>query len=204
MITLFHAPWSRSGRIVWLLEELGVDYDIRYVDIFRAMTQSGARDPANPHPDGKVPALMHDDVLVTESAAVALYLTDLFPDSGLGADVGSAERGAYLTWLAWTAGEMEPAFWGKIDGSAETDPNAKARYEAAVSRLLKALERGPWLMGERFTAVDVMIASALAWGREYVPESTLIDTYLERALARPANARATAKDGTPPVMAEVA
>ena len=94
MLTLFHAPWSRSGRIVWLLEEIGADYDIRYVDIFRAMTQSGARDPANLHPDGKVPALLHDDVLVTESAAVALYLTDLFPEAGLGAPVGSAERGA--------------------------------------------------------------------------------------------------------------
>lgn len=204
MLTLFHAPWSRSGRIVWLLEEIGADYDLRYVDIFRAMTQSGARDPANPHSDGKVPALLHDDALVTESAAVALYLTDLFPEAGLGASVGSAERGAYLTWLAWTAGEMEPAFWGKINGSAETDPTAKTRYEQAVARLVGALEKGPYLMGERFTAVDVMIASALAWGREYVPESALIDAYLERALNRPANARATEKDGTPPEAAHAA
>ena len=101
MLTLFHAPQSRSSRIVWLLEELGVDYDIRYVDIFRSMTGSGGRDAANPHPDGKVPALTHNDALVTESAAVALYLTDLFPEAGLGAAAGSAERAAYVTWLAW-------------------------------------------------------------------------------------------------------
>jgi len=198
MLTLFHAPQSRSGRIVWLLEEIGADYDIRYVDIFRAMSLSGARDPANLHPDGKVPALLHHEALVTESAAIALYLTDLHPQAELGAPVGSADRAAYVTWLAWGAGEMEPAFWGKISGAAETDPNAKARYDAVVARLLTALATGPYLMGDRFTAVDVMIASAVAWGREYVPESALIDAWLERALTRPANARATAKDGTPP------
>ncbi|MFJ6025005.1 glutathione S-transferase family protein [Brevundimonas sp. NPDC092305] len=204
MLTLFHAPWSRSGRIVWLMEEIGADYDIRYVDIYRAMSGTGARDSANLHPDGKVPALLHDDALVTESAAIALYLTDLHPNANLGAPVGSPERAAYVTWLAWTAGEMEPAFWGKINGTAETDPDAKKRYDASVARLLGALEKGPYLMGERFTAVDVMIASALAWGREYVPESDLIDAYLERVSARPANARATEKDGTPPAEAVAA
>jgi glutathione S-transferase len=198
MLTLFHAPQSRSGRIVWLLEEIGAAYDIRYVDIFRAMTLTGARDPANAHPDGKVPALLHDGALVTESAAIALYLTDLHPEANLGAAVGSADRAAYVTWLAWTAGEMEPAFWGKISGTAETDPNAKARYDAVIARLMTALSTGPYLMGDRFTAVDVMIASALAWGREYVLESALVDAYLERVLSRPANARAAAKDGVLP------
>jgi glutathione S-transferase len=198
MLTLFHAPQSRSGRIVWLLEEIGADFDIRYVDIFRSMTLTGARDPANVHPDGKVPALLHDGALVTESAAIALYLTDLHPDANLGAAVGSPDRAAYVTWLAWTAGEMEPAFWSKISGAVETDPTARARYDAAIARLLTALATGPYLMGDRFTAVDVMIASALAWGRDYVPESTLIDAYLERALDRPANARAMAKDGVLP------
>ena len=195
MLTLFHAPQSRSGRIVWLLEEIGADYDIVYVDIFRAMTLTGARDPANLHPDGKVPALLHDEALVSESAAVALYLTDVHPEANLGASVGSPDRAAYVTWLAWTAGEMEPAFWSRISGAAESDPNAKARYDAVIARLLTALATGPCLMGDRFTAVDVMIASALAWGREYVPESALIDAYLERALNRPANERAAAKDG---------
>lgn len=201
MLTLFHAAWSRSSRIVWLLEELGADYEIRHVDIYRAISLSGARDPANPHPDGKVPALMHDGALITESAAVALYLTDLFPEAGLGAPVGSKERGAYLTWLAWAAGEMEPAVWGKITGAVETDANARKRYDDAAARLLGALAEGPYLMGERFTSVDVMIGAAIAWGREYLPESPLIDAYLERISASPAHARAQAKDGTPPAFA---
>ena len=195
MLTLFHAPRSRSGRIVWLLEEIGVDYDIRYVDIFRNLTGTGGRDPANPHPDGKVPALLHRDALVTESAAVALYLTDLFPEAGLGASAGSPERAAYVTWLAWTAGEMEPAYWSRISGQTDGDPAARSRYDAVIARLFGALERGPYLMGERFTAVDVMVGSALSWGREYSPESPLLDAYLARIMERPANAAATGKDG---------
>ena len=95
MLTLFHAPWSRSSRLVWLLEEIGAGYEICYCDIPR-MDGSGARDPRNPHPDGKVPALLHDDVLVTESAAVALYLTDLFPEAGLGAHRSDRRSGARI------------------------------------------------------------------------------------------------------------
>lgn len=195
MLTLFHAPQSRSSRIVWLLEEIGVDYEIRYVDIFRAVTGRGTRDPVNPHPDGKVPALKHRDAVVTESAAIALYLTDLFPEAGLGASVGSAERAAYVTWLAWTVGEMELAYWGKISGQTDGDPTARARYDAVIARLFGALERGPYLMGERFTAVDVMVGSALARLREFSPDSPLLDTYLARIEDRPAQAKATAKDG---------
>lgn len=204
MLTLFHAPWSRSGRILWLVEELGVEHDLRYVDIRRVQDGSGRRDPANPHPDGKVPALRHDGAVITESAAIAVYLTDLAPEAGLGAPVGSPERGALLTWLAWTAGEMEPALWSRISGSIEGDPVARARYDAVVARILGALETGPYLMGERFTAADVMIGSAVAWAREHMPASATLDAWLARIGDRPANRRAVARDGRPPVLAEVA
>lgn len=201
MLTLFHAPQSRSGRIVWLMEEIGAPYEIEYVDIFRAMTGTGARDRANLHPDGKVPALLHDGALVTESAAIALYLTDLFPEADLGAPVGSPERAAYVTWLAWTAGEMEPAYWGKISGQTEGDPLAQKRYDAVNARILTALEHGPYLMGHRFTAVDVMIGSAMAWGRDFGPKSEMMDAWLKRISARAANLSAVAKDGTMPLAA---
>src|SRR5215831_16733366 len=107
MLTLFHAPQSRSSRMIWLLEELGADYQIRYVDIPR-MDGSGRGDPANPHPDKKVPALAHDEALVTESAAICLYLTDLHPEAGIGPIVGGSTRGAYLSWLTYYAGVIEP------------------------------------------------------------------------------------------------
>ena len=80
MLTLYHGPMTRSGSIVWILEEIGVPYETKTVD-YRHADGTGARDPANPHPHGKVPALMHDGNLVFESGAIALYLTDLFPEA---------------------------------------------------------------------------------------------------------------------------
>ena len=195
MLTLFHAPWSRSSRLVWLIEELGAEAEIQYCDIVRG-DGSGARDPKNPHPDGKVPALLHDRTLITESGAVALYLADLHPEAGLGFPQGSPERGELLTWMFWAAGEMEPAFWGRITGATETDPMARLRYEQVTERLIEALWEGPWLMGDRFTVADVIIGSALTWGRQYLPDSPVFDRYIERLEQRPAKLRANLRDGS--------
>jgi len=192
MLTLFHAPHSRSSRLVWLLEEIGADCEIRYCDIVRG-DGSGARDPANPHPDGKVPALIHDGALITESAAVALYLTDLFPEAGLGAPTGDRDRGEYLTWLAWAAGELEPAIWSRM--SPDAGPAMDRRYADAVDRLLDRLWSAPYLMGDRFSAADVMIGSSLIWARAFLPESPTLDAYVARLASRPALLRAQARDG---------
>ena len=108
MLTLFHAPNSRSGSITWLLEELGVPYETKLVNIRRS-DGSGARDAANPHPHGKVPCLQHDGQRIFEIAAIMLYLTDLFPDARLGPRVGDPKRGEYLSWLAYRPGVLEPA-----------------------------------------------------------------------------------------------
>jgi len=195
MLTLFHAPQSRSSRLVWLIEELGADCQIEYCQIFRRMDGSGGPDPKNPHPDGKVPALIHDGSLIMESAAVALYLTGLHPEAGLGFAPNSPHYGPLLTWICWAAGEMEPAVWAKMLGQTDSDPHALARYDAAMTRLLEALWVGPWLMGDQFTVADVMIGASLGWGREHLPDSPLIDDYLARLAARPANQRAMARDG---------
>ncbi|CAN5225770.1 glutathione S-transferase family protein [soil metagenome] len=194
MLTLFHAPWSRSSRLVWLTEELGAEARIEYCDIVRG-DGSGARDPRNPHPDGKVPALVHDGVLITESGAIAVYLSGLYPKAGLGFPAVSSERGVLLSWMFWAAGEMEPALWGKISGATETDPVARLRYQQATDRLIEALWDGPFLMGERFTIADVIIGSALAWARPHLPDSPVFDRYLDRLAARPAKIRAEARDG---------
>jgi glutathione S-transferase len=110
MLTLYHAPKSRSSSIVWLLEELGAPYQKHIVDIRRPDgSGSGTPDPNNPHPHGKVPALDHDGHRVFETAAIALYLTDLFPEKGLGPQVGDPLRGEYLSWLAYRPSVLEPA-----------------------------------------------------------------------------------------------
>jgi len=185
MITLYHAPRSRSSRMIWLLEELGARYEIAYVDIKRPT--GGARDPKNPHPDGKVPALLHDDWLVTESVAIALYLTDLFPEKGIGSALGDPKRGEYLTWLSYYAGVMEPVL-------IERDQK-REEAEKVDRRVLQALARGPYLLGQQFSAADIFLASLLQFSRKFLPPAPVLDEFLARVSARPALARATAKDG---------
>jgi glutathione S-transferase len=195
MLTLHHAPQSRSSRIVWLLEELGADYEVRVTNIPR-MDGSGASDAANPHPDKKVPALVHDGVLVTESAAIVLYLTDLFPAAGCGPTVGDPGRGPYLTWLAYYAGVIEPVVNLAFSGLSEHAGMQRTfTSRAAVDRrILEALEPGPYLLGERFSGADVLVASLGQWARDMMPAGPVVDAYLQRCLARPALARAMSKD----------
>ncbi|MGH7839111.1 MAG: glutathione S-transferase N-terminal domain-containing protein, partial [Candidatus Binataceae bacterium] len=100
MLTLFHAPKSRSSRFIWLLEELEAPYALKIVNIRRG-DGSGAVDPVNPHPHAKVPAIVHDGATVFESPAIALYLTDAYPKNGIGPTIGEPTRGVYLSWLAY-------------------------------------------------------------------------------------------------------
>ncbi|HTO08813.1 MAG TPA: glutathione S-transferase [Myxococcota bacterium] len=184
MVTLYHAPRSRSTRIIWLLEELGAPYEITYVDIQRPT--GGARDPRNPHPDGRVPTLVHDGRLVTESIAIALYLTDLFPANGVGPTVADPERGEYLTWLAYYAGVMEPAL---IDRANRAEEAAKVDR-----RVTDALAKAPYLLGEKFSAADVFLASIMQFQRSFLPQVKLLDDFMARVSARPALQRAIQRD----------
>lgn len=195
MLTLHHAPLSRSSRIIWLLEELGADYTLALTDIPR-QDGSGAPDPANPHPDKKVPALVDDGVLITESIAIVLYLTDKFPAAGIGPLPGDAQRGPYLTWLAYYAGVIEPVVNFAVAGVADNPALQKTfrDREAMNRRILAALESGPYILGERFSGADILIASLGHFVRAMLPAGERVDTYLARCNARPALARAQAKD----------
>lgn len=196
MITLYHSPRSRSTRMLWLLEELGVPYEVRQVSIFRPMTGEGTSDTANVHPDKRVPAIVHDDELVAESVAIVLYLTDAFPAVGLGPAAGEAGRGTYLTWLAWYPAEMERAMFAAMDGALGDDSMKQRDYDAMIARLEGALAKGPYVMGEAFTGADLLISSAINFARQAFPESALLDAYVQRCKARPAFQRAIALDET--------
>jgi glutathione S-transferase len=195
MLTLFHAPRSRSSRIIWLLEELGAPYELHLTDIPR-MDGSGAPDPANPHPDRKVPALLDDGVLITESSAIVLYLTDKFPDAGLGPAVGDPRRGPYLTWVAYYAGVMEPLVTFEYAGLADnaTLQRTFRDREAMGRRLLAALGDGDYLLGAQFSGADLLVASLGQFARQMLPAGEVVDAYLARCNARPALARAMARD----------
>ena len=194
MITLFHAPQSRSSRMIWLLEEVGVAYEIRPVSIFRPMTGEGHPDAANPHPDKRVPALLHDGSLVAESVAIVLHVLDAFPEAGLAPLPGDPRRGDYLTWMAWYVAELEPALFAAMAGELAGSPNKQRGYDMVVRRLRTALAQGPYVMGDAFTGADFLISSALAFGRQVFPADDALDAYIERCRTRPAAVRGLALD----------
>jgi glutathione S-transferase len=195
LITLYHRPNTRSTRFIFLLEELEAPYEIRLVTT-RTRDGGGAADPANPHPHGKVPAISDDGVVVFESAAIALYLTDTFPKNRIGPLPGEPGRGPYLTWLAYYTGVLEPAFMSKFQNWEV--PRGTAGWvavEEAMPVVIARLTQGPYLTGEHFSAADVLYATSFAlFARSPVlPRSAVIDDYVQRVVTRPAFARAMAR-----------
>ncbi len=192
MITLYHAPRSRSSRFIFLLEELGAPYQLKTVSIRRG-DGSGAADAENPHPHGKVPVIDDDGVVVFESAAIAAYLTDRFPQAGIGPVVGDPLRGPYLSWLAYYAGVMEPAWVSKFMNLKP--PRGTAGWvdtDEVLEFVDRTLSRGPYLLGERFSAADILVGTtfALFMGTPMLPKSERLEAYVQRVVGRPAFARA--------------
>lgn len=196
MLTLFHASQSRSTRILTLIEEMGITDRVALhpVDIVRA-DGTGAFDPANPHPEAKVPALQCQGLTVTESGAIMLMLTDMFPETGLGPTATDPQRGAYLTWLFWYGSVMEPVLIHAAAGLSH--PWLSKTYRGLpelTARLHKALETGPWLLGDRFSAADILLQSPFLWFKDATPDDPLIRDWLARGQARPAFRRVMAAE----------
>jgi glutathione S-transferase len=198
MLTLFHAPRSRSTRFIFLLEEIRVPYEIKVVNIRRS-DGSGAVDPDNPHPLGKAPALIHDGVIVFESPAITLYLTDTFPAAGLGPQAVDKGRGAYLSLLSYYSGVLEPAFVSKfLDTPVPRGAAGWAPVEEALAYIEGLLAAGPFLLGQEFSAVDILYGTTFAMFKNapILPRSPIIADYADRVVARPAFARAQKNDAT--------
>ena len=196
MLTLFHAPNSRSSRIVTLIDEMGITDKVQVVPVgIVRQDGSGAADPLNPHPDAKAPALMHDGTLITESGAVILYLTDLFPDSGMAPKQSDPKRGDYLTWLFYYGGVVEPVLLCEAMGIQHPALTVTFRGHAEIAaRLRKALAKGPWLLGDTYSAADLLMHSPYAWFKDATPDDPLIHDWVARCMARPARARTGASD----------
>jgi glutathione S-transferase len=188
MLTLFHAPASPSSRMIWLLEELQADYRLAMVN--DRMNDESITDLRNPHPHGYTPALVHDGVLVTESGAITLYLTDLFPHSSIGVPIGDPLRAHYVTWLFYQVGLAEPLFYMKGTKVLETDPAMSRLFQSMMHHLEKNLSKGPYLLGERFTAADILYISLFERAAELLGKRDWIEAYIARGLDRPARHRA--------------
>ena len=196
-ITLYHAPPSRSSIVLWMLEELGEPYDIKLISLSKGDNMKPDYLAINPM--GKVPALKHGDTAITEVAAICTFLADEYPKAKLNIPVGAPGRGVYLKWLFFGPSVIEPAMTDRAFPRKEA-PRAAAigwrDFGIVLDIVAKPLAKGPWLMGEQFTAADVVIGSGLRYGMMFkmIPERKEFTDYVARFAARPAAQRAEQKD----------
>jgi glutathione S-transferase len=195
-VVLYHAPNSRSAGALMLIEELGADHELHVLDLKKGQQRQPAYLAVNPM--GKVPAIVHGGALVTEQGAVYLYLSDLYPEAGLAPPIGDPLRGPFLRWLFFYGSSFEPAV---TDRAMKRDPAPPSTspygdWDTMLGTLTAQLARGPYLLGEHFSAADVLWGSALRWTTMFkiVPDTPDIRAYVERVAGRPAAIRAAARD----------
>ena len=196
-LTLYHAAPSRSSIVRWMLEEIGEPYDLHLMNLMAGEQQRPDYLAVNPM--GKVPALKHGDTVITEAAAICTYLADEFPHARLNVPVGDPARGAYLKWLFFGPGCIEPAITDRAFPRKEEPRRGTLGYgdfDTVMDVVAKAVAKGPYLMGERFTAADVVVGSTLRWGMMFdlLPKRQEFVDYVTRLEERPALQRATAAD----------
>ena len=196
-LTLYHAAPSRSSVVRWMLEELGEPYDL----VLLSLAKEDQRKPEYLaiNPMGKVPALTHGDAVVTEVAAICTYLADEFPHARLTIPVGDPRRGPYLKWLFFSPTCIEAAVLDKAAPRKETPRRGMVGYgdfDTVMDVVGKGVAGGPYLMGDQFTAADVVVGSMLRWGMMFnlLPERPEFRAYVDRLEQRPALQRATGLD----------
>jgi glutathione S-transferase len=196
-LTLYHAFPSRSSIVRWMLEEVGEPYDLQVLRLAEGEQRKPAYLAVNPM--GKVPALKHGDVVITEAAAICTYLADAFPRARLAVPIGDPRRGVYLKWLFFGPGCVEPAITDKAYPRVEQPRRGTlgyGDYDLVMDVLAKGVAKGPYLMGEHFTAADVVVGSTLRWGMMFdlLPKRAEFVDYVGRLGERPALKRASELD----------
>lgn len=195
MLTFFHAPWSRSSNVLWLIEELDVPYRLEHVDI----RQEGGVPEAYRavQPNKKVPAIEHDGVVITERAAISIYLADAFPKAGLAPATGDPMRGPYLSWLVYADAVFDPAVAVNALGlSYQGSSVSFGSLGDMVANLERRLGANRFIAGDRFTAADVQMAGNMAYvmSQGWLEKKPVFEDYVGRATDRPAAKRADEKD----------
>lgn len=195
-LTLYHAPRTRSSGVLMLLEELGVPFQLHLLDFGAGEHRQPAFLAVNPM--GKVPALRDGDALVTEQGAIFIHLADRCPEAGLAPALGDPLRGPYLRWMVFYGSSFEPAV---VDRALKREPGRATMspygdYGTMIGTVTDQLKRGPYLLGERFSAADVLWGSALNWTTAFgvVDKTPEIAAYVARVTARPSFQKVAADD----------
>jgi glutathione S-transferase len=195
-ITLYYSPQTRATGARVLLEELGAPYDLHVLNMKAGEQRKPAYLAVNPL--GKVPAVGHRGQLVTEQVAVFIYLADLFPQAGLAPALDDPLRGPYLRWIAFYGSSFEPAL---IDHAMKREPGPAPQspygdYDTVLGALEIQLAKGPYLLGDRMTAADILWGMAFSWTMMFglVPKKDVFVGYTDRMTARPSFQRIRAED----------
>jgi glutathione S-transferase len=196
-LTLYHAAPSRSSIVRWMLEEVGEPYDVHVLNLMKGENRQPEYLAINP--SGKVPALKHRGVVMTEAAAICAYLADAFPAAKLSIPIGDPRRGVYFQWLFFGPSCVEPAVQDRAFPRKEPPRESALGYrdlDTLSDILAKAVSQGTYIMGEQFTAADVIIGSGLRWGTMFklIPERPEFAAYVGRLSQRAALQRTDAKD----------
>lgn len=193
-ITLHHNPFSRAATVVWMLEEVGVPYDLRFVD-FRSNAQKSPELLAM-NPMGKLPVLEDDGTVVTEVAAIGLYLADRYALGRLAPLPSDPARGAYLRWSLFAPSVIEPGAMAKMSGW-EFKPGQAGwgAYDAMVEAMESAL-KGDFILGANFSMADVIFGGTLRYMLRFkmIEARPSFVAYAERLNARPALQAAEARN----------
>jgi len=196
---LYHAKQSRSVRPRWLLEELGVPFELVTLDM--AQNEQKAPEYLKVNPHGTVPALVDGDTTLIESAAICAYLADKYPEKRMAPPLGSPARGRYYQWLVYTVATIEPPIMDVFMNTvmlpeAERSPAkveaAKVTWKTVGEVLSNALQGQQYLLGDELTAADVMVGATLAWAQflGLLDGFPVLQEYVGRIAARPAFQRA--------------
>lgn len=203
MITVYGCANTRSQRVVWALEEAGAEYHYVKLNLLKG---EGRKLPyIDLNPIGKVPTIVDADLVLTESAAICTYIGDKYPDSGLTPSAGTPERAVYNKWCFYVIGELEQPLWTiakhrfaipverRVPQVIDT---AQWEFSTAAKVLDKQLADKEFILGDQFTAADILIAHTLGWAKAYkvTIESERLTAYAQRALGRPALARARERE----------
>ena len=203
MITIYGSPNSRSIRVTWMMEELGQDYQFSKIDYSKGESQSPEFLAINPA--GKVPALLDDDLLLTESAAIVSYLGDKFQKTDLVPAAGTAERGRYDQWCYFVMSELEQPLWtmGKHRFAipaeyrvADIFPTAEWEFQQALTLFSLGLAENDYILGDQFSAADILLAQTLFWATAFGQkiEQPNLRSYFDKMKQRPALLKAQQRE----------
>lgn len=194
MIVLHYHPFTRASNVVWMLEEAEVDYELRFVDLMSGEHKRPELLALNPM--GKLPTLEDGELVVTESAAIGLYLADRYAPGRLAPALDDPARGSYFRWSLFAPSVIEPGAAGKASGWTYKESTVGwGNYDSMLAAMESAI-RGPFLLGDTFTMADVIFGGTVRFMLQFEmlePRPIFVD-YVDRLKARPGAQRAEARN----------